>query len=954
MALLLTAGSFGLCTPAALAQAAPNVPVRSPDGSVRIDNNARNIRTGPLQNESNIPLPANLPESTSEGVAIPVDRSRLAPNSIEIRPDVPYIEQSFGDILNSQTPGDDARYEVQRNSFRITTTFGLVYRPGAHLFGEGIQVTVVKANGERVPQTAYVRGDRVTRGPNGEPLPTSESIQATYGADDFVELRVLNLRRNGAQPTESAIYVTRRFSVDGRVGEFIVEDLPNGGDLDFDDGQYVQGLTGVGQAVVVREIPSLTVTTRTELVELDPVIDAISTEQEVLVEGEPETIVEDVEVARERGQVEIADENPSNLLGHATGVQTEAEEQLIYNRYSGASEARLGSDGVGVTGQLSPLIGNPSAPPTLLTGNLRFDPFANDNEAGLTATVGITQFLTRTHRLAEDVFGNKIFRLAEDGTPDDSERLLEPTGLFNNRRIVGYVPSVSEVVQETAISSANGIFNLPDDKSVLIAAPDPQRVGRGNAAYTDNVGGLLIENAAGELTFVPQWTKAGYAQTPITLAAGEANRIIYALVPQQAGQDLQLGQTYAVTEGAFEHLITDGGFRVISADRQPQNFVKETAEVYAVEDTVAEVNAETALFNGIQGIYAQVFGGEPVPTVDVTLAAEADARVGNDLFPLAAIEEAGQPGYLKTTRAGGLYLGGSLAGGLGNQEDTVFLSRTTVVRAIDELRLQRTTQTFSIPRARVDTITTESGSVSRNTGTAFFSINEAGELPPEDVRFEPGPETTTVTIDDRETRTMGDVQLQERVLIDSDTEETVLSQTTRELSREQESTTKKDSYPNFSAVLGEIALGGVYNFGNTPWTTAANTVRTELFFRDAVFGRSANGSETGIRAEVVFHPFGEVRRDAHLYDESGNVLPVYQTEPVLDDSGEPVIETLTGENGETVALVTNQFVLDEAGDRIPQQVGTGKAKGPGAYLRIENVFDDDDGLEFAGGIQLSF
>ena len=40
------------------------------------------------------------------------------------------------------------------------------------------------------------------------------------------------------------------------------------------------------------------------------------------------------------------------------------------DRYSGASQVRLGSDGLSATGQLSPLVNNPKAPPTLVTGNV--------------------------------------------------------------------------------------------------------------------------------------------------------------------------------------------------------------------------------------------------------------------------------------------------------------------------------------------------------------------------------------------------------------------------------------------------------------------------------------------------------------------------------------------------------------------------------------------------------
>ncbi|MGB3768814.1 MAG: hypothetical protein WA947_19845 [Phormidesmis sp.] len=953
--LLLTASVLGAGLPA-IAQNAqpPNVPVRQNDGSVNVDNNARNIRTGPLINTSTIPLPASLPVDTQEGVSIPVDRTRLAPNTIQIRPDLPYIRENFNRIVNSQPPGSNFQYTFQRETLEIRTTFDLLYRQGNHSFGEGIQVRVLDATGnQKSTQTIFVKGDRVTRGPNGELLPTSGSIEAIYGADDVVELRVLNLRGNGRPPSDSAIYFTSDFKstdvITGQetIGEFIVEDFQDGGDVDFDDGEYVQAPRGEGSARAREELGTLTVTTRVEPVALDPFINEVVVEEQKLVEGDTQTNVEEIELARARGQVEVKTFVPSILLGHATGVRTENGEQLLYNRYANASEARLGSDGLSVTGQLSPLIKNPSAPPTLLTGNLRFDPFVDDNEAGLVAKLGLTQFLTRTHRPARDVFGNEIVG------PDDT-RLLEPKGLLRNRRLVGYVPTnISNPEPGEQIRSLGGIFELPSDQAVTIARPDPQRVGRGRSAYTDNVGGVIIERADGSLTFVPQWTNAGYAQSPTPLAAGEATRIIYALVPQQAGQNLQLGQTYAVTAGAAEYLIADGGFKIISANRQPQNFVEETAEVYAVEDTVAaEQNAVTNLFNGIPGVYVQAPGGAPVATVDVANAAEVDARVGNDLYSLTAFQEDGQPAYARTTRAGGLYLSGGLTGGFGNQKDTVLLSRQTTEFALDQLRNTRTTSTFSTPRSRVDTIDTETGTVTQRNGIASFEINEAGEL--ENAVFTSTETPTVVSVNNRETRLQGAVELGAREQIGSSTEEDVISETTREISRDEESITRDDSYPNFSAVSGEAAFGGAYNFGNTPWTTAANTVRAELFYRDTVFGRSSNDSETGVRAELVFHPFGEVKRDAYRYDEAGNVVPVYQTESMLDAQGNRMFETLSGANDQSVELAVNQFALDGAGDRIQQRIGTGKAKGPGAYLRAENLFNGGDGVEIEGGLQISF
>ena len=947
VAMLLALLSIGADVRPAVAQTV-NVPIRSEDGSVRVDNNARDIRTGPLRNSSNTPLPALLPADTSEGVPIDVDLTGQAPNSIEIRPNVTYIEDAFSEIVNNEE-GIDARYDIQRDSIQITTTFGLARIVGQHGFAEGIEVTVISPEtGRGEPQTVFVRGGRVTIGPSGEQLPENQSIEVTYGADDVVELRVLNIRSNGAEPSESAIYFTEDFSNNGTVGEFIVEDLQDGGDLDFNDGEYVQALTGLGSATTVRENPNVTVETETETVELPPFISQVTSVTEIVVEGEAQTSVEDTELARERGRVEITDETPSNLLGHARGVRTENDEQLIYSRYASTIEARLGSDGLGATGQLRPLINNPSAPPTLLTGNIRFDPFADNNQAGLTSTLGVTQFLTRTHRPATNVFGSRL-ALAEEDT-----NLLVPTGLFNNRRMVGYVPE--QVAQAEPLASVDGVFDLPAGRTIAIAAPDPQRVGRGESAYTDNVGGLIIEQADGQLRFVPQWTKDGYAQSPIELGADAASRIIYALVPQQPGQNLQIGQTYAVVENEGEYAIAEGGFRIISADLQPQNFVTETAEVYAVEDTFAAANAITEEFNGIQGIYAEVVGGEPIPTVDVLDAAEADARVGATLLSTnqfgATGIASGQPGYMTVTRAGGLYLGGALTGGLGNQEDMLVVSRLTTTSIVDETFEQRTVETFSSARSREDITRIETGTIEQTTGIANFIINGAGELT--EATFTPVSETTTINVDGRVTTEIGDEVLGPTVLTATETiiDDTPIDRQEEIISQEQETVAASDSYPNFSAVLGELTFGGVYNFGNTPWSPAANTVRAEVFYRDTVLGEGSGDSDFGIRGEVIFHPFGEVKRDAYQVNAAGDVVALYRTEPVLDGEGNPVMEMVTDNNGESVAIAVNQFVFDEAGDRIIQRVGTGRSKGPGAYLRVQNTFDD--GTEVAGGIRLAF
>ena len=120
------------------------------------------------------------------------------------------------------------------------------------------------------------------------------------------------------------------------------------------------------------------------------------------------------------------------------------------------------------------------------------------------------------------MFGNAI------AAADDSI-LLEPAGLFNNRKWVGYVPTtVDETVLGEQLFSVNGIFEIPADQAVSIAPTESQEVGRGNAAYVRNVGGFIIEDTAGGLTFVPQWTESGYASEPTVLEANSAQRIIYA------------------------------------------------------------------------------------------------------------------------------------------------------------------------------------------------------------------------------------------------------------------------------------------------------------------------------------------------------------------------------------------------------------------------------------------
>lgn len=947
IAIFLMTGGLGLgLQEGAIAQTV----TRDPNtGSVSIPRNAFDLETGPLGNSSNIPLPSLLPETVSPGKAVPTNNTgglanAQAPNSVNLRTNIQYVEDNFPNAIDPNA-GPGTSYRLDRNSITTTTTFEIKQRPNDHSFAEGIEVTVLDANGnpvEGTTQTRFVKGDKVTQGPNDTALSASENITVTYNANQSVRLRILNIRANGAAVTESGVYFTRD-------GQLIAEDFQNGGDRDFDDGNYLREPTGTGAAQAIR---------REEQVSQSGDVETALAPEIRRDEVRDDTAFTTVEVAedvvteeRERGSIDVS-EAYATRLGHAIGVRTPDDEQLIYNRYAGVSQLRAGSDGIGATGQLSPLLNNPSAPPTLLTGDLAFNPFADDNEAGFIASVGVTQFLNRTHRVAMDALGNPI-----ENPDSDGPRLLEPTGFFSNRRLIGYVPALAgEATRGEQLSSNDGIFNLPADQMVEIAPPNPQQVGRGDSAYTDNVGGLLIEKTDGSVVFEPQWAQGAYAQAPISLAAGEATRIIYALVPQQPNQALRVGQSYAVTERAGSYAIADGGFKIISADREPQNFYRETADVFAVEDTLAAGNAITTLFNGVRGTYVEP-SGDRVPTVDLTQPGEADARVGNVIYPSEILAQVGQNAYAKTTRAAGLYIGGLLTGGIGNQRDTVTQVVSTTEIETDRIGTEVTTRTFSTPVTRIVNTGVQIFSIFETAGNATFKINEEGEL--DNATFSSLSDPVLVGTRNGEGDGNGEVRDDivrgEETLVDTDvtTEDARIVDTrTTELARDE--TTDTDSYANASPIGGELALGGVLNFGNTPWTPAANTLRAELFIRDTLFGRSSQGSDAGWRAALLFHPFGEKKREAYQYDDEGQAVPIYQTTPVMDANGQQQVELVSNAAGDAVELPVNEFAVDENGDRIPTMVGTGRSKGPGLYVRVQDTWEDGDSAAIDGGLEISF
>jgi len=137
---------------------------------------------------------------------------------------------------------------------------------------------------------------------------------------------------------------------------------------------------------------------------------------------------------------------------------------------------------------------------------------------------------------------------------------------------------------------------------------------------------------------------------------------------------------------------------------------------------------------------------------------------------------------------------------------------------------------------------------------------------------------------------------------------------------DQQVTTDQETFPNLSPLLDELAIGGLLNIGNPPWTPAANALRAELFTQGTVIGEGNDGAATGWRVEGIFNPFGEQHRPAYGVDLAGNVTPIYQTQPALGADGQQLVTLLADAFGNSIPVDTDQFVLDEAGERISKTV----------------------------------
>ncbi|MDX2083885.1 MAG: hypothetical protein SFZ03_00675 [Candidatus Melainabacteria bacterium] len=658
-----------------------------------------------------------------------------------------------------------------------------------------------------------------------------------------------------------------------------------------------------------------------------------------------------------------------DVLPHAEGaVRRDAQgnpiaqpngdpQQTPYSQHTDAFQIEGNTSGVQATYQTAPLNSDPEAAPTLLgvTGRLR-PPQVGQTFAELGIT--LTQYLQPTHRQARDMYGNPL----ENG---DGEEYLVPTGINSDIQVTNYVPATPPGEIRNNITSQNGIFTLPQGEDIEIAPPNAQMSGPGDSAY-NNAGLLLVERNDGSTIAVPQWTADGARRDGMSLDAGSASRVIHAIAPN-GGAALSLDQPYRVNEENGQRYIQfDNGTRqaIIAADTDPANFAslggaEGFGDVsYAVEDTRAAGNPAVSNFDGQRRNNVVQPDGSIANTVDgndATVAAELES-----ITPTPG--EPGQPGIEQQTNAVGGFRA-SVTFGLGVGEQRV--NETTITTTHEdgttsdntyrqEGTLTNTTPVVDINRTPVTTTTVTTDTYNLNQSGILVGNPANGNIDWDDPTLvgqstsaqdliTRGPTTTTTEVTGP---TRQDIELGDPNLINS----TVVGRDSRVVDQQVE----QDSHTRLGVVgTGRAELAYVQNFGNPvtqpAWTPAANQAIVGAYGQTTLFGMSAQPDDAGVFGRLVINPGGGQTRDA--FDHNGN--PLYQTEPVLDASGNPVYETIMGNDGVERRVAVNRFRLDEHGNRIPLQVGTGRANGPALFLQVDQSLTGN-GTSFQGGVEFNF
>jgi hypothetical protein len=927
------------------AERAPSVKV-DPDGQFSIENGAFSINSGKDPNQSQIPATGTPIEQTSlqEGKRQTEAQGTLAPRSVELSISPMRVQEGLQNVLPGAT--------IDPSSLRSQADFELKTATGKADYAQRLTAFVVDKDGNKKgePIVLTTRGDKVTSDGSPSPLPTAAKGSLEFGATDKVVVVAQNIRENGGKPFDSGIFVV---TDEGKFVRLSVEDLKKGGDFDLNDALTNNGFQALGRAVITR-------TTQEKIEEPFSQVTDKPTEQ-VATSSSTKARVESTQyqtqtVETTRGRLAPTDIELERLT-FAQGVRVNGNGIL-----AGVQKFRPGST-IEVTTDQKIKASFQTRPrsdtPGLFTTTVTAKPTAAPGEPLLQITAGGTKYLNPTHRTVTDASGAPA---RDPNNPKDVLRV--PTGIGGDpTRVRGYVPSVPEkVTPGVALTPVNGIITIPQGQGAVIQPPKVGEVGRGNSWYENNVGGYLAVSPDGsKTTFHPQWNKGGFEKKPISFAPDEVSKVIYALVPQQPGLNLEIGKTYSVTPTSNGYEISDpkGGskpFKIIAADKLPENFTPETSTIFAVEDTFPKNLGINNAFGLVQSAHRQIPGGPLISTKDNQNPQGADARVAvNAATPPTVIPAvSGQDPYLSPkTSVGAFFVSAGISTKIGfvpveTQGTTSNFQTTNTYQD----SIESTEITLGVDRTTTPGVTSKT-STTNSTEQVKFAVNNKGELT--DVKTSPISSSTIVT-------SASALKPQDGTTTfiatgPSTTTDKVISSELTSLTTElisQDVTTKKSQALAIAPGTARGELGYVHNIGgNTPWTDAANTISAGIYGQTVVIGSpDSRQGEAGFFLKGLVNLGPEERAQAFRYNEGTKTMePLYKTKPVLGQDGNPLRERISLKNGTVRDVYIEEFERDPKGNLIPLELGTGNAKGPALTFHVEQPFNG--GLRFKGGLQFN-
>jgi len=332
------------------------------------------IETGERFNTSNIPLPTVIPDFVSEREPLPVNRSFLSATDVEVRANDSYLVDTIRDQTGYEITDYTLNVEVEANRVR-----------GAHKFAEGIEV--IGGNGST--ETAFVSGSGVHRDNEGNQLGESVVLTTEFDRGESATIGFRNIRTNEGEIKQSGVTFDSN-------GNLRTEDLQDGGDLDFNDGDYSINVDGFATADIQRVDSTQETTSYTQDWDLEP-------------------------------------RTTSNQLGFLDENGEFTSSTRIYAETSGD---------LGITHQFSPL--NNSSRPTLLNVGLR------TNFESVSASVGVNQFITPVYQTveSESLSDYLVLYPTEEGSGQGSAAYQNTGGV-----VVEYVDGTFEFLTQWTVDS---------------------------------------------------------------------------------------------------------------------------------------------------------------------------------------------------------------------------------------------------------------------------------------------------------------------------------------------------------------------------------------------------------------------------------------------------------------------------------------------------------------------